>query len=101
MRADRVAHRERILDLHVEAAARRVAGRLALAAAVEGGDADAGGREQLVEVPVELSVTRPFPGSVERDDRGLTRRRVGRRQRDPAVLDRQLFQRSSFGSGRE
>jgi hypothetical protein len=68
---------------------------------VKGGDADPGVGEQLVEVPVELGVARPFPGSVERDDRGLTRRRVARRQRDPAVLDRQLFQRSSFGSGRE
>ena len=49
--ADRVEHRERVARLHVEAAARRVARRLALAAAVEGDDADARRRQQPVQVP--------------------------------------------------
>ncbi len=58
--ADRVQHRERVAHLHVEAAAGRVARRLALAAAVEGDDADARGRKSSVQVLVEHPVARPL-----------------------------------------
>ena len=65
--ADRVQHRERVAHLHVEAPAGRVARRLALAAAVEGDDADARRRKDSVQVLVE------HPSRVPRPRRGARR----------------------------
>jgi hypothetical protein len=54
-----------------------------------------------VQVPVELGVAPALARAVERDDRGVSGARVAPGQRDPVVLDPQLFQRSSFGNGSE
>jgi hypothetical protein len=81
--SDGITYPTRVPGLKREAATRRVAGRLALAAAVEGDDPDSSGREQRVEVVVERALARPFARPVECDDRGLTSRRITRGQRDP------------------
>jgi hypothetical protein len=54
-----------------------------------------------VQVRVERRVLRAFGGAVERYDRRVSGRRVARGKRSAVVLDPQLGQRSSSGSGRE
>jgi hypothetical protein len=65
----RAQHGQRVIDLKLEAPARRVAGRLALAAAVEGDDADPVLREQLVHVAQRWRLARALAGPVQRDER--------------------------------
>src|SRR5204862_3223300 len=94
-------NRDRIVRLKVEPAARRVPRGLTLSAPVKGDDADPRRRQQLVEVRVERTLARPLAGSVQRDNRLLSSGRVARGQSEAVPLDLQLFQRSSFGNGRE
>ena len=84
---DRLEHREGVLHLQLEAAPGRGARRLALPAAVEGDDADAGGRQHLVQMLVQEVVPGSLSRSVQRDEGGLARRRIARGERDVAALD--------------
>ena len=84
---DRVQHCQGISHLHGEAAPRRIARRLAVAAAIEGHDADPRRGQDAMQVLVEHSVARPLTRAVQRHDRRLAGRRVARRERDPLVLD--------------
>lgn len=73
VRSERSGHRERISGLSLEAAARRLALGLAVAAPVECRDADAAWRQSLVQVTVERrGVARPVARPVEGDERCLS-----------------------------
>ena len=87
LRVDGVEHCKGIPHLHVEAAPRRIARRLAVAAAIEGHDADPRRGQDAMQMLVEHSVARPLTRAVQRHDRRLAGRRVARRERDPLVLD--------------
>jgi hypothetical protein len=92
-------HGQRVVDLELEPAARRVAGRLAFAAAVEGHDADPVRRQKLVQVLQRRRLARPLAGPVKRDESRRAGARVAGGQREAVALDPQLVQPSSCGSG--